>query len=139
MSWHAWESLQSSSVNIQFAKAKIIFYSQNSAGKTQLFQNMIIVGFIQRFLVKIDRFKYTDQHLVRFGLVSEVYFSVGQCKADKWSILTKHLWINPFRNSETKVPNKFYKIGQFSMNALQHHIHTVSQFKIPLLKMTYCH
>ena len=49
--------------------------------------------YVQRCLVKIDRFKYTNQYLVRFGLVSEVCFSVGLCKADKWSILTKHLCV----------------------------------------------
>ena len=38
------------------------------------------------FQIKIKHFKYTDQYLVAFGLVSEVYFGGGLCKADKWFI-----------------------------------------------------
>ena len=38
------------------------------------------------FQIKIKHFIYTDQNIVAFGLVSEVYFSGGLCKADKWFI-----------------------------------------------------
>ena len=39
-----------------------------------------------RFSDKIKHFEYIDHYLVAFGLVSEVYFSGGLCKADKWFI-----------------------------------------------------
>ena len=41
---------------------------------------------IKDFQIKIKHFINTDQYLVAFGLVSEVYFSGGLCKADKWFI-----------------------------------------------------
>ena len=57
------------------------------------------------FQIKIKHFIYTDQYLVAFGMVSEVYFSGGLCKADKWFIfIWKSLFVGNCSNiSNTRV------------------------------------
>ena len=47
---------------------------------------LFTVTLVKDFQIKIKHFIYTDQYLVAFGMVSEVYFSGGLCKADKWFI-----------------------------------------------------
>ena len=75
ISWIHFSSKSRSSVHTQVKFQHIL---------SNYFEEHILVG--KDFQIKIKHFIYTDQYLVAFGLVSEVYFSGGLCKADKWFI-----------------------------------------------------